>query len=149
MEKNLNKHYHRKRNSLPEAVQIAKQLTLHRIWNNLSQQNLADSIGKSFQYYQKLEKCVCRPFAEQIKKICDHFGWKVDVIFNHNPNNTLQVWIHKEKINKYPKQYFNILAAWENLDQKVNGNYYRDYSGQETKLLGITKLPNNKASNRD
>jgi len=151
MEKRLHRstrnYWYKRRNSLPEAVQIAKQLILHRIWNNLSQQNLADALNKTYQQYSKFECCDNRPFAEQIKKICDQFGWKVDVIFNHNPHNTLQVWVHKEKINKYPKKYFNILGAWKRLDKNAHHNYYRGY--QETKLLGFAKLPNNIAGNRN
>ena len=41
-------------NFLPEAKQIAKQLIIHRLWNGLTQEKVAASLGVTFQQYQKL-----------------------------------------------------------------------------------------------
>ena len=40
---------------LKNAKQIAGQLLLHRMWNGLSQEKIADVIGVTFQQYQKVE----------------------------------------------------------------------------------------------
>ena len=57
-------------NRLPEAKQLAKQLLLHRVWNGLSQSNIADVLGVTFQQYQKIERCQNRVYAEQLLCIC-------------------------------------------------------------------------------
>ena len=41
-------------NFLPQAKQIAKQLVLHRLWNGLTQEKVAASLGVTFQQYQTL-----------------------------------------------------------------------------------------------
>ena len=55
---------------LMNAKQIAGQLLLHRMWNGLSQEKVADVIGVTFQQYQKVEKCENRCLAEQLLAIC-------------------------------------------------------------------------------
>ena len=42
---------------LKNAKQIAKQLLIHRMWNGLSQEKVANVLGVTFQQYQKVEKC--------------------------------------------------------------------------------------------
>ena len=43
-------------NNLEISKRIAKQLVLHRLWNELPQRELAKDINATFQQYQKLVK---------------------------------------------------------------------------------------------
>ena len=61
---------------------ICKQLILHRIWNKLSQSNLAEDIGTTFQQYQKVERCYNRIFAEQLISICNNRKWDISIFNN-------------------------------------------------------------------
>ena len=60
---------------LNNAKQIAGQLLLHRMWNGLSQEKVAEVIDVTFQQYQKVEKCENRCLAEQLLAICDNYNW--------------------------------------------------------------------------
>ena len=105
---------------------ICKQLILHRIWNKLSQSNLAEDIGTTFQQYQKVERCYNRIFAEQLVSICKNRGWKIEVICEADPYETLKEWFRKDyggnpvQVDKYTK----IKKSWDILDQTAQKNYY-------------------------
>ena len=82
----------KKFNRLPEAKQLAKQLLLHRVWHGLSQSNIADILGVTFQQYQKIERCQNRLMAEQLLKICKTFDWDPAIIMLADPVATLNEW---------------------------------------------------------
>ena len=103
---------------------ICKQLILHRIWNKLSQSNLAEDIGTTFQQYQKVERCYNRIFAEQLISICNNRGWDIS-IFNSDPHETLKEWFKREYGNAIiPDKYTKILRSWDILDKTAQRNYY-------------------------
>ena len=103
---------------------ICKQLILHRIWNKLSQSNLAEDIGTTFQQYQKVEKCYNRIFAEQLISICNNRKWDIS-IFNADPNETLKEWFKRDYGNAIiPDKYTKILRSWDVLDKSAKRNYY-------------------------
>ena len=103
---------------------ICKQLILHRIWNKLSQSNLAEDIGTTFQQYQKVERCYNRIFAEQLISICNNRKWDIS-IFNSDPHETLKEWFKREYGNAIiPDKYTKIKKSWDILDQTAQKNYY-------------------------
>ena len=126
---------------------ICKQLILHRIWNKLSQRNLAEDIGTTFQQYQKVEKCYNRIFAEQLISICNNRHWDIS-IFNSDPYETLKEWMNRDypfKDNPYiegassqiiPDKVIKIKAFWDKLDKTAQRNYYGDMSDAE-KIMNI------------
>ena len=104
---------------------ICKHLILHRIWNKLSQTNIADNIGTTFQQYQKVEKCDNRIFAEQLVSICKNRGWKTEVICEADPEETLKEWFKRDYGNAIiPDKYTKILRSWDVLDKTAEKNYY-------------------------
>ena len=112
---------------------ICKQLILHRVWNGLSQSNLAEDIGTTFQQYQKVERCYNRIFAEQLISICNNRKWDIS-IFNANPHETMEEWMNRDyplvKLSNnstgtiIPDKYTKIKKSWNLLDQTAQRNYY-------------------------
>ena len=104
---------------------ICKQLILHRIWNKLSQSNLAEDIGTTFQQYQKVERCYNRIFAEQLVSICKNRGWKEEIVCRADPEETLREWFKRDYGNAIiPDKYTKILRSWDVLDKNAQRNYY-------------------------
>ena len=114
---------------------ICKPLLLHRIWNKLSQSNLAEDIGTTFQQYQKVERCYNRIFAEQLVSICRNRGWKTEVVCEADPEETLKEWMDRdypfEEIplksfdnQMKPDKYHKIIKSWDVLDKSAQRNYY-------------------------
>ena len=104
---------------------ICKQLILHRVWNKLSQSDLAMDIGTTFQQYQKVERCYNRIFAEQLISICNNRKWDIS-IFNSDPHETLKEWFRKDYGDNSvtPDKYTKIKRSWDILDQTAQRNYY-------------------------
>ena len=106
---------------------ICKQLILHRIWNGLSQSNLAEDIGTTFQQYQKVERCYNRIFAEQLISICNNRKWDIS-IFNSDPHETIEEWMKRDYPNNIktvvPDRYTKIKRSWDILDRTAQRNYY-------------------------
>ena len=101
---------------LMNAKQIAGQLLLHRMWNGLSQEKVADVIGVTFQQYQKVEKCENRCLAEQLLAICNTYDWDPRTILKADPVQTLDAWIHRRKAKTRP----NIINRPERIRQKLD-----------------------------
>jgi len=109
---------------------------LHRIRNKLSQSNLAEDIGTTFQQYQKVEKCYNRIFAEQLISICNNRKWDVAVLAKADPQETLNEWISKDypykkdpnmkdrEVRIMPDKYHKIMRVWDVLDKSAQRNYY-------------------------
>ena len=101
---------------------------MHRIWNKLSQSNLAEDIGTTFQQYQKIERCYNRIFAEQLISICNNRKWDVSIIAKADPKETLDEWINRDyatfKYKNYPDKYHKIMRSWDILDKSAQRNYY-------------------------
>ena len=116
--------------NLEANKKICKQLILHRIWNKLSQSNLAEDIGTTFQQYQKVEKCYNRIFAEQLVSICKNRGWKTEVLCEADPEETLKEWIDRDYTGitlsreAMPDKVIKIRESWNKLEQVAAKNYY-------------------------
>ena len=111
---------------LKNAKQIAGQLLLHRMWNGLSQEKVAEVIGVTFQQYQKVEKCENRCMAEQLLEICNAFDWDPRTILKADPVKTLDAWTHRRKARVRP----NIINRPERIRQKLdklNDHAYKNY----------------------
>ena len=67
-------------------------MLLHRVWNGLSQSNIADVLGVTFQQYQKIERCQNRVYAEQLLCICKNFKWDPAIVMLADPVATLNEW---------------------------------------------------------
>ena len=57
---------------------IGQHLKRIRKQSKLTQQNLADVLGVSFQQVQKFENGTNRIFAHQLFQICDKFDWNIN-----------------------------------------------------------------------
>ena len=57
---------------------IGSNLKRLRKQSKLTQSNVADVLGVSYQQIQKFEKGVNRIFAHQILDICDEFNWDLN-----------------------------------------------------------------------
>ena len=111
---------------LMNAKQIAGQLLLHRMWNGLSQEKIADVIGVTFQQYQKVEKCENRCLAEQLLEICNAYDWDPRTILKADPVQTLDAWTKRRKAKIRP----NIINRPERIRQKLdklNDQAYKHY----------------------
>ena len=111
---------------LKNAKQIAGQLLLHRMWNGLSQEKVAEKIGVTFQQYQKVEKCENRCMAEQLLEICNAFDWDPRTILKADPIKTLDAWTNRRKAKTRP----NIINRPERIRQKLdklNDQAYSNY----------------------
>ena len=111
---------------LKNAKQIAGQLLLHRMWNGLSQEKVAEKIGVTFQQYQKVEKCENRCMAEQLLEICNAFDWDPRTILKADPVKTLDAWTDRRKAKTRP----NIINRPERIRQKLdklNDQAYKHY----------------------
>jgi len=113
-------------NRLSEAKQLAKQLLLHRVWDGLSQSNVADVIGVTFQQYQKIERCQNRVYAEQLLCMCNSFKWDPAIIMQADPVETLNEW----EENKPRSSKAGIDSSLKKIHKKfhtIENNAYKNY----------------------
>ena len=110
------------------AKLLAKHLILHRIWNGLTQNDLAFDISVSHQQYQKVESVVNDPFYVQISRIFKNRGWSKEVL-ETDPSIVLAEWLRRDYGNleswALPDKYHKIIDAWKLLDLKAEKNYYK------------------------
>ena len=118
---------------LKNAKQIAKQLLIHRMWNGLSQEKVANVIGVSFQQWQKIERVQNRCMAEQLLEVCNHYNWDPRTIYKADPIATLDAWEKRRK----PKTTANINNKIENIRKKldkIDDNAYSNYMKDKDKI---------------
>ena len=110
------------------AKQIAKHLILHRIWNGLTQNDLAFDIEKTHQQYQKFESINNDIFFLYILKIFNKRKWDYS-LFVSDPSIVLDEWLKNDYGNleswALPDKYHKIIDAWKLLDLKAEKNYYK------------------------
>tara|TARA_A100001388_G_scaffold93768_1_gene67985 strand:- start:47 stop:421 length:375 start_codon:yes stop_codon:yes gene_type:complete len=119
----------KKFNRIDEAKQLAKQLLLHRVWHGLSQSNIADILGVTFQQYQKIERCQNRLMAEQLLKICKTFDWDPAIIMLADPRATLDEWeVSRPRGEKagIDSSVTKILKKFYNIDVNAERNYFNE-----------------------
>ena len=111
---------------LSETKQLAKQLLLHRVWGGLTQSNVADAIGVTFQQYQKIERCQNRLYAEQLLCMCNSFKWDPAIIMLADPMATLNEW----EENKPRSGKAGIDSSLKKIHKKfyaIENNAYKNY----------------------
>jgi len=59
-------------------IKIGQNLKRLRKQSKLTQSNIANVLGVSYQQIQKFEKGINRIFAHQILYICDEFDWDLN-----------------------------------------------------------------------
>ena len=119
----------KKFNRIDEAKQLAKQLLLHRVWHGLSQSNIADILGVTFQQYQKIERCQNRLMAEQLLKICKTFDWDPTIIMLADPRATLDEWeVSRPRGEKagIDSSVTKILKKFYKIDVNAEKNYFNE-----------------------
>ena len=112
--------------NLDAAKKIAKNLIAHRIWNGLTQTQMGETIGVTFQQYQKMEKCVNRIYAEDLEVICDTYRWDIAMMYS-SPEGILKEWCDRDYPNaqKKPHQAECIERKWNNTETSADKNYRR------------------------
>ena len=112
--------------NLDAAKKIAKNLIAHRIWNRLTQTEMGDTIGVSFQQYQKMEKCVNRIYAEDLKVICDAYRWDITMMYTE-PEAMVNEWCIRDFPNSRvkPHQLDCIERMWNKTDISADKCYKR------------------------
>ena len=112
--------------NLDAAKNIAKNLIAHRIWNGLTQTQMGDTIGVTFQQYQKMEKCVNRIYAEDLSVFCNTYSWDISMMYT-DPEMMLKEWCDRDYPNakKKPHQADCIERKWNNTETSADKNYKR------------------------
>ncbi len=112
--------------NLDAAKNIAKNLIAHRIWNGLTQTQMGETIGVSFQQYQKMEKCVNRIYAEDLSVFCNTYSWDISMMYT-DPEMMLKEWCDRDYPNakKKPHQADCIERKWNNTEISADKNYRR------------------------
>jgi len=110
------------------AKLIAKHLIMHRIWNGLTQNDLAFDISVTHQQYQKVESVLNDVFYVQVARIFKNRGWSKEVL-EADPSIVLAEWLKRDYGNleswALPDKYHKIIDAWKLLDLKAERNYYK------------------------
>ena len=106
---------------------IAKILTLHRVWNGYTQKQIAQCIEVTFQQIQKYERCINRLPGDHLIDICKQKGWDLNLFANDRPDVILDEWINNvDQLtvdSPYPLRIDQINRVWEKIDNVGKHNY--------------------------
>ncbi len=122
----MSKRSRRDESNLEAAKNIAKNLIAHRIWNGLTQTQMGETIGVSFQQYQKMEKCINRIYAEDLKVFCNAYRWDISMMYA-DPKMMLREWCDRDFPNARvkPHEAETIERMWDKTEISANKNYKR------------------------
>ena len=106
---------------------IAKILTLHRVWNGYTQKQIAQCIEVTFQQIQKYERCINRLPGDHLIDICNQKGWDINLFAVNQPFAIFDEWMKTidpyEDESPYPLRISQIIKAWEKIDNVGKLNY--------------------------
>ena len=106
---------------------IAKILTLHRIWNGYTQKQIAECIEVTFQQIQKYERCINRLPSDHLIDICNQKMWDLNLFCVSKPQWIFDEWMKTvdpyEDGSPYPLRISQITRAWEKIDNVGIVNY--------------------------
>ena len=106
---------------------IAKILTLHRVWNGYTQKQIAQCIEVTFQQIQKYERCINRLPGDHLIDICNQKGWDLNLFAVNQPSAIFDEWMATidpyEDESPYPLRISQITRAWEKIDNVGKHNY--------------------------
>jgi transcriptional regulator with XRE-family HTH domain len=74
----------RPRSAAPADVELGKRIRLRRVEQKMSQQELGDKLGVSFQQVQKYEKGVNRVGASRLNQIAAALGVPIEFFYGGN-----------------------------------------------------------------
>ena len=106
---------------------IAKILTLHRIWNGYTQSQIAKCVEVTFQQIQKYERCINRVPGDHLIDICNQKKWDLNLFAVNQPSAIFDEWMKTidpyENESPYPLRISQITKAWEKIDNVGKLNY--------------------------
>jgi transcriptional regulator with XRE-family HTH domain len=106
---------------------IAKILTLHRIWNGYTQSQIAKCVEVTFQQIQKYERCINRIPGDHLIDICKQKKWDLSLFSVDNPQDIFDEWINNvdqmTEDSPYPLRIDQINRAWLKIDNVGVINY--------------------------
>ena len=118
---------------------IAKILTLHRVWHGYTQNQIAQYIEVTFQQIQKYERCINRLPGDHLIDICKQKGWDLNLFANDRPDIILDEWINNvdqlTEDSSYPLRIDQINRAWEKIDNVGKHNYLTRQTNPRYKTL--------------
>ena len=87
---------------------------------------MGETIGVSFQQYQKMEKCVNRIYAEDLSVFCNTYSWDISMMYT-DPEMMLKEWCDRDYPNaqKKPHEADCIERKWNNTEISADKNYRR------------------------
>ena len=122
----MSKRSKRDERNLDIAKRLAKNLIAHRIWSRLTQTQMGDIIGVSFQQYQKMEKCVNRIYAEDLQRICENRKWDITMMYADS-DAMLDEWMQRDYPNNraIPREYEQVKEMWKKSEISADKYYKR------------------------
>ena len=122
----MSKRSKRDERNLDIAKRLAKNLIAHRIWSRLTQTQMGDIIGVSFQQYQKMEKCVNRIYAEDLQRICEEKKWDITMMYADS-DVMLDEWMQRVYPNNraIPREYEQVKEMWKKSEISADKYYKR------------------------
>ena len=118
---------------------IAKILTLHRVWNGYTQKQIAQCIEVTFQQIKKYERCINRLPGDHLIDICKQKCCDLNLFANDRPDVILDEWINNvDQLtvdSPYPLRIDQINRAWEKIDNVGKHNYLTRQTNPRYKTL--------------
>ena len=118
---------------------IAKILTLHRVWNGYTQKNIAQCIEVTFQQIQKYERCINRLPGDHLIDICNQKSWDLNLFAVTQPQAIFDEWMKTidpfEDDSPYPLRISQITRAWEKIDNVGKHNYLTRQTNPKYKTM--------------
>tara|TARA_R110000744_G_scaffold21632_2_gene55869 strand:+ start:270 stop:647 length:378 start_codon:yes stop_codon:yes gene_type:complete len=91
---------------------FAKHILLHRVWNDLTQSDIANTVGVTFQQVQKWEKAKNRITADQLYYVFDKMSWNIAAL-DREPEIVLEYFYNRDYVNRSrPEKYDFIKRKW-------------------------------------
>ncbi len=91
---------------------FAKHILLHRVWNDLTQTDIANIVGITFQQVQKWEKAKNRISADQLYYVFDKMSWNIAAL-DREPEIVLEYFCNRDYVNRSrPEKYNFIKRKW-------------------------------------
>ena len=118
---------------------IAKILTLHRIWNGYTQSQIAKCVEVTFQQIQKYERCINRIPGDHLIDICKQKSWDIQLFTNDKPEAIFEEWCKSVDISKidspYPLRADQIQRSWDKIEEVGEQNYYNEHSPRYKNII--------------
>lgn len=108
----------RKRRAGPEDIELGRRLRGLRLQRGMSQSELADGIGLTFQQVQKYEKGVNRVSAGRLERICNVFGVPITYFIGGTAAKGATAKAVTESVMPTSRGAARLLAAYEKIEDR-------------------------------